>query len=94
MLDPGIGFFREKGAGMAYSRQELMPWYEWDGAVLSGLSRLRVLGRPLCVGLSRKSFLGKILGAPGSTSVRTSFGNFYTAIDALSIGVLAAKIPG
>src|SRR6202044_937286 len=39
------------------------------------------------------SFLGKILGAPGNTSVRTSFGNFYTAIDALSIGVLAANAP-
>jgi hypothetical protein len=39
------------------------------------------------------TFLGKILGAPGSTSVRTSFGNFFTAIDALSIGVLAANAP-
>jgi hypothetical protein len=39
------------------------------------------------------SFLGKVLGAPGSTSVRASFGNFYTAIDALSIGVLAANAP-
>ena len=39
------------------------------------------------------SLLGKILGAPGTTSIRTSFGNFYTAIDALSIGVLAANAP-
>ena len=39
------------------------------------------------------SFLGKMLGTPGSTSVRASFGNFYTAIDALSIGVLAANAP-
>ena len=39
------------------------------------------------------SFLGKILGAPGTTSIRASFGNFYTAIDALSIGVLAANAP-
>jgi outer membrane receptor protein involved in Fe transport len=39
------------------------------------------------------SFLGKILGAPGTTSVRASAGNFYTAIDALSIGVLAANAP-
>jgi hypothetical protein len=37
--------------------------------------------------------LGKVLGAPGTTSVRASFGNFYTAIDALSIGVLAANAP-
>jgi hypothetical protein len=37
--------------------------------------------------------IGKLLGAPGTTSVRASFGNFYTAIDALSIGVLAANAP-
>lgn len=39
------------------------------------------------------SFLGKLVGAPGTTSVRASIGNFYTAIDALSIGVLAANAP-
>ena len=33
------------------------------------------------------------MGAPGTTSVRASIGNFYTAIDALSIGVLAANAP-
>jgi hypothetical protein len=37
--------------------------------------------------------LGKLLGSPGTTSIRSSFGNFYTAIDALSIGVLAANAP-
>jgi len=37
--------------------------------------------------------LGNILGSPGSTSVRAGFGNFYTAIDATSIGVLAANAP-
>ena len=39
-----------------------MPWYEWDCEVIANLERLRPLGRPLGVGLSRKSFLGKILG--------------------------------
>ena len=39
------------------------------------------------------SFLGRILGAPGTTSIRASAGNFYTAIDALSISVLAANAP-
>ncbi len=37
--------------------------------------------------------LGKMLGSRGTTSVRASFGNFYTAIDALSISVLAANAP-
>ncbi len=61
VLDPGIGFFREEGAGRAYSPQALMPWHRWDAAVLADLQELRSLGRPLCVGLSRKSFLGRIL---------------------------------
>ena len=39
------------------------------------------------------SFLQRVLGTPGTTSIRASFGNFYTAIDALSIGVLAANAP-
>jgi dihydropteroate synthase len=62
VVDPGIGFFREDGVGRAYSPQKIMPWYEWDCQVLARLRELRPLGRPVCVGLSRKSFLGKVLG--------------------------------
>ncbi len=39
------------------------------------------------------SLLGKLLGSPGTTSIRASFGTFYTAIDALSVSVLAANAP-
>ncbi len=39
------------------------------------------------------SALVKVLGTPGTTSIRASFGTFYTAIDALSISVLAANAP-
>jgi dihydropteroate synthase len=62
VLDPGIGFFRNDQASRTSSQQTLMPWYEWDCEVIANLTRLRSLGRPLAVGLSRKSFLGKILG--------------------------------
>lgn len=54
VLDPGIGFFRGKR----------LAWHEWDAAVLAGLGELGALGRPLCVGVSRKSFLGAIIGRP------------------------------
>jgi hypothetical protein len=37
--------------------------------------------------------LGKVLGGPGKTSVRAGFGTYYTAIEALSIGILAANPP-
>jgi len=54
VLDPGIGFFRKPG----------ISWDEWDCTVLRELVSLRVLGFPLLVGVSRKSFIGKILGQP------------------------------
>lgn len=52
VLDPGIGFFR----------QPEVSWYEWDCVVLRELTKLRELGYPLLIGVSRKSFIGKILG--------------------------------
>ena len=56
VVDPGIGFFRD----------EAVPWDEWDVAVLAGLEALRSLGRPICVGVSRKSFIGAITGRAGT----------------------------
>jgi dihydropteroate synthase len=56
VVDPGIGFFREAG----------MPWHEWDVRVLAGLRALRELRRPICVGVSRKSFLGEIVERPAT----------------------------
>jgi hypothetical protein len=39
------------------------------------------------------SIFNKILGGPGKTSLRAGFGMYYTAIEALTIGVLAANAP-
>ncbi len=39
------------------------------------------------------NFLGKLLGGPGKTSVRAGFGLYYTSIEALTLGVLAANAP-
>jgi dihydropteroate synthase len=50
LVDPGIGFFRGDG----------VTWPEWDCRVLAGLPALRALGRPLYVGVSRKSFIGAV----------------------------------
>jgi dihydropteroate synthase len=69
VVDPGIGFFR----GQA------VPWHAWDARVLSGLGALRSLGRPLCVGVSRKSFIGAILDRP-ATADRLSGSLAATAI--------------
>ncbi len=48
-LDPGIGFGKT---------------VEHNLELLRRLGELRELGRPLCVGTSRKSFIGKITGRP------------------------------
>ena len=52
VVDPGIGFFRRAA----------IPWHTWDCEVVRRLAELRTLERPLVVGLSRKSFIGEVLG--------------------------------
>jgi dihydropteroate synthase len=52
VVDPGIGFFRDAG----------LPWHEWDVSVLADLRALHELQRPICVGVSRKSFIGAVTG--------------------------------
>jgi hypothetical protein len=42
---------------------------------------------------SGDGILSKILGGPGKTSNRASYGMFYTAIEALTIGVMSANAP-
>ncbi len=42
---------------------------------------------------SGDGLLAKILGGAGKTSIRASYGIFYTAIEALSIGVMSANAP-
>jgi len=51
-VDPAIGFLRP----------EWPPWYEWDSKVIANLNLLKLLGRPILVGVSRKSFIGAITG--------------------------------
>jgi dihydropteroate synthase len=54
-FDPGIGFGKT---------------LEHNLSLLRNLERLRVPGRPLVVGVSRKAFLGKICGNNGSVEQR------------------------
>ena len=48
-LDPGIGFGKN---------------LEHNIKLLGGLNRFSVAERPILVGVSRKSFIGKLLGTP------------------------------
>jgi dihydropteroate synthase len=49
VLDPGIGFSKEAAHNLA---------------LLADLGAVRALGRPVLVGVSRKSFLGRVTGRP------------------------------
>jgi dihydropteroate synthase len=57
IIDPGIGF----GKTAQHNLQ-----------ILKGLGDLKSLGRPILVGVSRKSFLGKILDAPAQERLSAS----------------------
>jgi hypothetical protein len=69
-----------------------------DPGIPSTLAPISNLGFSPRIGLAwspqvSDGLLGKLLGGPGSTSIRTGFGKFYSAIEALSISVLAANSP-
>ncbi len=69
IVDPGIGFFRTSDR----------PWHDWDCRVLANLGALAALGRPICVGVSRKSFIGAI-GGPAEPDARLPGSLAATAI--------------
>lgn len=53
ILDPGMGFFLSTRA-------------QASARMLAELGRLRELGLPACISVSRKSFIGEILGSAGA----------------------------
>jgi dihydropteroate synthase len=69
-VDPGIGFGKTPDQNLELLRR---------------LDELRSLGRPLLVGVSRKSTLGKILGDPGATQ-GTLAGSLAAAVAAFERG--------
>lgn len=69
VVDPGVGFPTLPPGDQPYvvkgeyrHGDPQWPWWKWDLYILSRLPSLRVLGKPILVGVSRKSFLRKIAG--------------------------------
>jgi dihydropteroate synthase len=52
VVDPGIGFFKDPTISNL----------DWNSRAVSELARLRILALPVAVGISRKKFIGQILG--------------------------------
>jgi dihydropteroate synthase len=61
IIDPSIGFFRGEGKSPFFTKMTDMPWYLRDMQVLSNLDKLAALKKPVCVSVSRKSFIGHLL---------------------------------
>ena len=60
VVDPAIGFFRKKAPGHFFTKTN-SDWFRRDVTILQNLKSIR-LGYPMLISVSRKSFIGKILG--------------------------------
>jgi dihydropteroate synthase len=60
IIDPAVGFFREKGQNPFFTKMIDLPWYIRDLEVISNLAKLKTFSKPICVCVSRKSFIGNI----------------------------------
>jgi len=65
-VDPAIGAWPARlerlGGGALERRGGIANVDRVDLTILAGLRELRRIGRPICVGISRKSFIGRLLG--------------------------------
>jgi dihydropteroate synthase len=61
IIDPSIGFFRHEGKNPFFTKMTDIPWYARDIEILSHLDKLAPLKKPICVSVSRKSFIGYLL---------------------------------
>lgn len=61
IIDPSIGFFRANGKNPFFTLMKDIPWYIRDLEIISRLQELKkYFSNPICVSVSRKSFIGKL----------------------------------
>lgn len=60
IIDPLVGFFRASGNNPFFTRVSQQNWYDRDLEIISNLKRLSALSRPICISVSRKSFIGHL----------------------------------
>ena len=60
IIDPAVGFFRAKGKNPFFTTMTDIPWYIRDIEVISNLKKLKIFSKPICICVSRKSFIGNI----------------------------------
>jgi len=60
IVDPLIGFFRESGNNPFFTKISHQNWYDRDMGIISNLKQLSNLSKPICISVSRKSFIGHL----------------------------------
>ena len=61
IIDPSIGFFRAHGKNPFFTPMRDIPWYNRDIEIITRLRELqRNFSNPICISVSRKSFIGKL----------------------------------
>jgi dihydropteroate synthase len=75
-VDPGIGFPLLPPRDEPYvvrgeyrHGDENWPWWKWDLHIIANLPKLRALGKPVLIGVSRKSFLRRVAGVDSPEEV-------------------------
>jgi len=61
IIDPSIGFFRKESNNPFFTKITKIPWYLRDIEIVSNLKELSKISLPICISVSNKSFLGKLL---------------------------------
>lgn len=60
IIDPSIGFFRAEAKNSFFTKIKDMAWYTRDIEVISKLRKLKIFSKPICISVSRKSFIGTL----------------------------------
>jgi dihydropteroate synthase len=61
IIDPSIGFFRKASNSPFFSKISGLDWYVRDIDVLLNIALMKSLNKPVCISVSRKSFMDPLL---------------------------------
>ena len=63
IIDPSIGFFRSEGKNPFFTKIQGAEFYIRDIEAILNLTKLKNFQKPICVSVSRKSFIGHLLNS-------------------------------
>lgn len=86
IVDPLIGFFRASGNNPFFTKVSNQNWCDRDVRIISNLERLSTLSKPICISVSRKSFIGHLFNlAESDRLVPSIIAQVFCAINGTDI---------